>query len=451
MHTRHRLEILVGLAAVAAFAAALLVDGSPSWLIVAGFSAFVVLAENTGVFVHAGTSVSPSFMSVMASIAVLSQRGDDGLVVGAAVVGACGGLYFEHLREHRYGILLFNCGQYLLAAAAAAVLFKLTATQGDIIGAAAAAAAYAVVNVGLVIPYVAATQGERSRVIWADMRPAIPNYLAFGLLGLLVGFICAEVGALFIVLLAIPMAIGRFTFRSFLKLREAHEATIRLFIRLIEAKDPYTAGHTERVAGYALYIAEEMSVPADRLEHLRQSALMHDVGKLAVPSRLLNKPGRLTAEEYEIVRSHNDAGIGILSRVDFMRTMAVAASDRHGRFEDGSDGAPADLVREAHIVAVADAFDAMTSTRSYRRALDQDVAFEELRKNAGTQFDPGCVEALVRAIERKGERYGLGFEIDAHEFAVPPPITGVGSAGLGDLSESVECADVQPDERKATS
>jgi HD-GYP domain-containing protein (c-di-GMP phosphodiesterase class II) len=280
------------------------------------------------------------------------------------------------------------------------------------------------------------------------MRPAIPNYLAFGLLGLVIGLICAELGPLAVALLAVPMAIGRANYSSFVKLREAHDATIGLFIRLIEAKDPYTAGHTERVAGYALYIAEELSVPADRLEHLRQSALMHDVGKLAVPSRLLNKPGRLTAEEYEVVRSHNDAGIGILSRVDFMRTMAVTASDRHGRFEDGSEGAPADLVREAHIVAVADAFDAMTSTRSYRRALDQDVAFEELRKNAGTQFDPHCVEALIRAIEQRGERFGLGYEEDAHEFAVPPPVAGVGSAGLGHLDED---EDDQEDDKVASS
>jgi HD-GYP domain-containing protein (c-di-GMP phosphodiesterase class II) len=91
------------------------------------------------------------------------------------------------------------------------------------------------------------------------------------------------------------------------------------------------------------------------------------------------------------------------------------------------------LVQEAHIVAVADAFDAMTSTRSYRRALSQEVAFTELRDKAGSQFNPDCVEALVRAIERRGEQYGLGFEEPVVEFDVPPPIVGVGSAGLGDL------------------
>jgi hypothetical protein len=116
--------------------------------------------------------------------------------------------------------------------------------------------------------------------------------------------------------------------------------------------------------------------------------------------------------------------------------MAVTASDALGRFEAGDRGTPPELVLEAHAVAVADAFDAMTSTRSYRQALDQDVAFAELRRHAGTQFNPSCVEALVRAVERRDERYGRGHEHDAHRFATPPPVTGVGSAGLGDLEQA---------------
>jgi HD-GYP domain-containing protein (c-di-GMP phosphodiesterase class II) len=188
------------------------------------------------------------------------------------------------------------------------------------------------------------------------------------------------------------------------------------------------------VAKYSRYIGEELGLANAKIEHLHQSALMHDVGKLAVPGQLLNKPGRLTPEEWDIVKRHNTAGIDILARVDFMRTMAVTASDLHGRFDaEPGTTTPADLVLEAHIVAVADAFDAMTSTRAYRRALAQDVAYEELRANAGSQFNPACVEALITVIDRRGERYGAGFEQDVHEFAVPPPEAGVGSAGLGDL------------------
>jgi hypothetical protein len=113
--------------------------------------------------------------------------------------------------------------------------------------------------------------------------------------------------------------------------------------------------------------------------------------------------------------------------------MVGTASDRHAHFAVDEVRERDRLVQEAHIVAVADAFDAMTSTRSYRRALSQDVAFAELRDKAGTQFNPECVEALIVAIEQRDEHYGLGYEEPGVEFAVPPPVVGVGSAGLGDL------------------
>ena len=98
--------------------------------------------------------------------------------------------------------------------------------------------------------------------------------------------------------------------------------------------------------------------------------------------------------------------IDILARVDFLKPMASAASDTHARYDGGGDGGRTTWSVEAHIVAVADAFDAMTSTRSYRRALAQEVAFAELRDKAGSQFNPDCVEALMHAIERRGEKYG---------------------------------------------
>jgi hypothetical protein len=355
---RRALEITTAATAALLIGGIALVTRDVDWLVVLAFGALVVLAENTEVLFHPGASVSPAFMIVMAAIAVHDGSNAE-VVVGASLVGACGGLYLPHLREHRWGILAFNCGQYALASVAAAGAYRAFVEPTGavhVVAAIAAALAFAFVNAGLVLPHVALKLGERARVVWADMYPALPNYLSWGLLGPLVGLVCHELGALAILLLVVPMAIGRWTFRSFNRVKEANDASVRLFIRLIEAKDPYTAGHTERVAKYATYVGEELGLPPARIEHLRQSALMHDVGKLAVPSRLLNKPGKLTPEEWDVVRRHNDAGIDILARVDFMRTMAVTASDKHGRFEHGEAATPPELVLEAHIVAVADAF-----------------------------------------------------------------------------------------------
>jgi putative nucleotidyltransferase with HDIG domain len=264
------------------------------------------------------------------------------------------------------------------------------------------------------------------------MRPMLPNYLAFGLLGAVVGELYRNLHPVVLPLLIVPAIIARHAFSAFIELREAQEATVRVFIRAIEAKDPYTAGHAERVAKYAQYMGEEMNFTPARQEHLRYAALMHDIGKLAVPTHLLNKPGKLTPEEYAIVQRHNHVCVDILTKVDFMKSMIDVASDRHARYGEDHEQAD-DRAMEAYIITVADAFDAMTSTRSYRKALAMDVAFAELTAKSGSQFHPECAAALIRAIERRGEHYGLGYEVDAHEFAVAPPEVGVGSAGLGDL------------------
>lgn len=359
-------------------------------------------------------------------------------VLGAGLVGLCGGFDWNLLRDRRYTTVVFNAGMLFVAATTAALAYSAATPISRPIAFAACVAGYALVNVALVTPSVSLNWKQSPRSVLRDVAPAMPNYLAFGLLGLVVGDLYRSLHPVVLPLLIIPAAIARKTFSSFLELKAAHESTISVFIRAIEAKDPYTAGHAERVAKYAGYMGEELAFTPKRQEHLRYAALMHDIGKLAVPSKLLNKPGRLTAEEYERVQKHNNVCIDILTRVDFMKTMVVAASDKHAHFREGHQ--QDQLVLEAHIIAVADAFDAMTSTRAYRQALSQDVAFGELRDKAGTQFNPHCVDALIQAIERRGEHYGLGYETDRVEFEVAPPVTGVGSAGLGDLDAETQTA-----------
>ena len=406
-------------------------ERAPSVTTLVVFSLLLVGAENSLIELPSTAGVSPSFMMVMAMIAGF---GSQHAVLGAALVGMTGGINLTNIRKARYTAALFNCGQYLLASAAAAASYVwLEAVANGPAAFAGAVLAFSVVNVGLVLPQVVLNRRRRPREVWADMRPELPNYFAFGLLGVLVGALYHSMGWVALVLVIIPAAIARKVFASFLELRAAHDATVRVFTKAIEAKDPYTAGHTERVAKYALYIGEQLKLRAADLDHLRYAALLHDVGKLAVPRSILNKPGRLTEDEYCIVQRHNQVCEDILTRVDFMRSMVVTASDRHAHYARGERREHGRLVQEAHIVAVADAFDAMTSTRSYRRALLQEVAFAELRDKAGTQFNPGCVEALIRALQKRGEHYGLGFEDLIADFEVPPPVAGVGSAGLGDL------------------
>jgi HD-GYP domain-containing protein (c-di-GMP phosphodiesterase class II) len=213
----------------------------------------------------------------------------------------------------------------------------------------------------------------------------------------------------------------------------ARDAAVAALVRALAAKDPYTGEHTERVARYSVYIAEELDWPRRHTTRLRQAALLHDIGKLAVPSDLLNKPGPLTDREVRELERHTHVCIDILDAVDALRPLAAAAAGHHRRYDGGGYGSGG-RSRDAAVVAVADAYDAMTSTRAYRRALPQAVAVEELRRQAGTQFDPVFVDALVRALGRRGERHGLGFERSTIRFAVDPPVRGPASPKVDELA-----------------
>jgi hypothetical protein len=264
--------------------------------------------------------------------------------------------------------------------------------------------------------------------VWHDLGRVTVQVGAFGVLGLFLGRLYLELGAATVVLFVVPILVAREMFASYLRVREGHEATLAMLVGALETKDPYTAGHAQRVARYARYIGEELRFTPARLERLRYAALMHDIGKLAVPNHLLNKPGRLSAEEFRRVRCHEDASYEMLSCIDFLRGVASYARTDDGRFTPDEPDRPIDPC----VVAVADAYDAMTSTRAYRRALSQRVAFDELRARAGEQFHPACVDALIRALRRRQEVHGLGHEPLVVDWP-DAPTAGVGSAGLGDL------------------
>jgi len=147
-----------------------------------------------------------------------------------------------------------------------------------------------------------------------------------------------------------------------------------------------------------------------------------------VPNHLLNKPGKLTEDEYARVRLHEKVSVQMLAHIDFLRPIAGVVHGDNMKFVADDPHRPI----EPYIIMIADAYDAMTSTRSYRKALPQEVAFCELRDKAGVQFHPACVEAFIAAVERREERHGAGHEVQA-EFADAPEV-GLGSAGLGDLA-----------------
>lgn len=422
--------LLVASAALAAAALLLAFGSVPNLAAIAILGILGLFAANTSVVLPNDSALSASFMLAVSSIVVFRGGGD---LVGPLLVGMMCGIYMPHIKERDFKKLLFNSGSLGLAGLAAAAVYSIVPNQvvdsvPGLLGAAIPTAlTYSMVNFVLLTSALALSErrpiAEVAEELWLGDLQIYP----FALMGVLLGRLYVDLGPWIIPLFVAPILIARQAFASYLALRAAQKATLSTLVRALESKDQYTAGHVERVAHFAELMGGALGLKPSQLERLRYAALMHDIGKLIVPNHILNKPGRLTEEEFARMRQHEPVSVELLRQIDFLAPVAPSLEAEHQK-NAGSEGP-----LEARIITVADAFDAMTSTRAYRRALQQDVAFAELRDKAGTQFDGVCVEALISALRDRGDQYGAGHESDVADFAVPPPVSGLGSAGLGDL------------------
>ena len=182
------------------------------------------------------------------------------------------------------------------------------------------------------------------------------------------------------------------------------DQSLRTFAKTIDAKDKYTNGHSTRVAAYSEELAKRMGMSKDEQERIYYIALMHDIGKIGVPDSILNKPGKLTEEEMDVIRSHVKMGGEILKDFTALNGISDGAKYHHERY-DGKGYcmglSKEEIPRVARIIGVADSYDAMASDRCYRKALPEDVIIEELKQCSGTQFDPEVVPHMLAMIEEK--------------------------------------------------
>jgi uncharacterized domain HDIG len=178
----------------------------------------------------------------------------------------------------------------------------------------------------------------------------------------------------------------------------SYEVVLDALLAALDTRDTETEGHSERVTAYTMLLAQQMGVPQDELYHIERGALLHDIGKIGVPDRILLKPGPLTDDEWEEMRKHPAIGFRMCSRIEFLKGAAQIVLHHHEKW-DGS-GYPDGLTGEmiplgARIFSVVDAFDAMTTDRPYRAALPYPIARGEITRHSGTQFDPDVVQAFL--------------------------------------------------------
>jgi putative nucleotidyltransferase with HDIG domain len=227
-----------------------------------------------------------------------------------------------------------------------------------------------------------------------------------------------------LVLMAVPALVARYALLAFEKVDEAYDRLVRGFVKAIEVKDLYTRGHSERVSELSVEVAEELGIPYDERRLTRYAALLHDVGKIGVPLCVINKPGPLDDDEFAEIKKHPTIGAEILRDIDFLAPAIDIVRYHHERLDGrgyphgiGGD----DLSLIVRIVTAVDAFDAMTSTRSYRRAFSVEEAVAELHRCEGGQFDPDVVAALERTVARIGWTPTTDFasESELHGHDIP--------------------------------
>ena len=192
--------------------------------------------------------------------------------------------------------------------------------------------------------------------------------------------------------------------------RQAQLGTLQALAAAIDAHDPYTRGHSERVAVYASKIARELKSESDFIERIYVAGLLHDVGKIGIADSVINKPGPLTPEEYAQVQKHPEIGARILAPIPFLEDVVPCVRHHHEWYDGSSRGYPdrlrgSEIPLPSRIILVADTVEAMSSSRPYRAGLPLWRVTQEIRNCRGTQFDPVIADAFLRIIEREGERF----------------------------------------------
>ncbi len=366
-------------------------------------------------------------------------------VWGVAAVSA--GITVAHFVQKRPSLYqsLFNWATHVLAGSVPVLVIHaqpipLTVSNLPLLGVLTLLTGpiYYLVETGLIAFAISLSQGASLKTIWHQQFRWLANhYLVLCVLGLLLAVAFQALGLPGLIVFILPVLMMRYTQKQYVdrteeSMRELkrmnqeltranheivsasqalHKLNDELFLtlaKIIDARDPYAAGHAAQVADYAMAVATGLGIPPDRLEPVRQAALLHDIGKLGISERVLHKPGPLTPDEYEYIKTHATLGAEFLETCQGLRHLASFVRHHHewwnGQgYPDALSGEQSPL--ESRILAVCDAAEAMASDRPYQRAMSLDEIVSELRRFAGTQFDPAVAEEFIRVAQREGRLF----------------------------------------------
>jgi len=379
------------------------------WLAILFFVIISIFAEFIPVDLPVGGVISIGFPIDFVLILVYGPA----LAMLITALGALIGEIIE--RKVSWYKIIFNTSQYALTAGIAGIAYQ---QAGGVVGAqnifrfilpaTLCALTYCIVNITFFVMVVSFAQNVRIKKIWrTSIKEMIPSYIAEAPMGFLMAIVYTEVGIVGILLFFLPLLLARRSFELYTKMRKVYLDTIRALAAAIDAKDPYTKGHSERVSEMSVVLAQELNLSDNDIENIEYTALLHDIGKIGIDDSILGKKGSLTDQEFDKIKEHTIMGANIIQPVDFLKNSYRAIYHHHERYNGKGypDGIKSeDIPILARIIAVADAYDAMSSDRPYRKKLSKDKILKELKDQSGKQFDPEIVKVLISVLDREREK-----------------------------------------------
>lgn len=379
------------------------------------FSILLVIAESLVIATPGERALSVGFTISFAAILVFGMY-------EAAWISSIGvALRTVRIGDKRYHIFnyplyktLFNAGNIMLSTGLAGFAYEtLGGTPGEInpnsivIPILACVFACIVVNAIIMSILMHLITGEKflrnccNNILWV-----VKDYFAMAPLGIIMAIAYINYKTVGVLLFFGPLLFSRYAFKLYIDMRGIYVDTVKSLSQAIEAKDSYTNGHSQRVGEYACRLAQRLGLEPKRIENIKIAAILHDIGKIGIDESILNKPGRLTDDEYDKIKQHPAIGVKIIKDIDFLKDVSGIILSHHERY-DGT-GYPEgrkheDIVLEAQILSLADVFDALTSERPYRNAMTREEALEIIENGKGSQFDSKLADDFIKMIKEDKE------------------------------------------------
>ncbi|MCX6090970.1 MAG: HD-GYP domain-containing protein [Candidatus Atribacteria bacterium] len=361
-------------------------------------------AELLPVYLPHDTSISVSFPIVYSAILLVSP-------VFAAFISFLGDILGTLNSGWRKAF--FNGSQFAISAYCSGLVFRFLGGYSFVwssitfyLAVVSSIIVFFLCNSFLVVAVVSLSSGIPVRTLWKkDINGVLLQYFALFPFSVLLYFIYSGIGFWGLILFFFPLMVARYSFKMYVETKKVHLDLLRALTAAIDAKDPYTRGHSARVSYLSLAIAEKMMLNEKRKEMIEYAAILHDVGKIGIEDAILKKPGPLDAREFHIVKEHSVIGYEIVYKVEFLKEVAGFIRSHHERcngtgYPDGKK--EPEIPLEARILTVADVFDALTSDRPYRKAYSLEEALSIMEEKEKDSFDPRIIQALQAVIKEGG-------------------------------------------------